>query len=1482
VPRDYDFSLSVTEYAVYSPPAPGFIDPEPLSVTVTNTGNQPLFYMQASLESGTPDNFLLEDLEGGQGTKIALPDRLGTGESTAFTIYFLVGETDTGLQKTASVTIGNARVEHPLSLQCGVFNSLSALSTSELTISPNSYLQSGSEGHTSAAAGTSDPAYSAGETPWFSSNPSAAVIDPQTGVLTVVDGGDTIIGFIASWEPFTAKGRSIHIYPAVQTLNPLYPVNTSTTQPILTRPQGFSALPTNTAQIEEARSGAIVFSLKDGDGKGIISAINAATGEITFNAEAQNGAYADITVNLELQTAVPSAQGGGTLVTHRGSASFLAAIGPAATPIFLYGNTVNLEDDKQAWTVEAYFSDVLTASDAKAGFRLTRKPAAAEEETEAPDPENTDPWEGHIDYAIDSASINANRITFTLSNTSPVTFVDDVYIGYDGTAGTVHSSNTPLESFGPELVTNNLPELESGPVLLGAAIDGSSRESAARLTLTYNTLPLAPANPLGFSMLNAQGAQIAFSGAAAQTLGEEPGPYTYTMTLTMSREPTWAEAQADNLVLYYNGQTGSLTDEAGNPAVGGTVPVTLSGFTEDEYLPPALIAGQPVKISNATPGTVTVTFDRDITGGFGGFSLNVSDLSITGSAVAGAVLSLQLNRALTKAEAQSAAQAGGLTLSYNAVNGNIKDAKGNAAASFAATAVTVEGADAFINPAVVSTLTIQHDAPRNLVLSFDKAVTLTSAEGFFIEGSVSATAFTGVSGNGTAAITLTLNRKPAYSERNALYLHYNASQGNVRNADNGAVALATFSGTSGASASQRKKITLSGFTNNNSSRPTVQGAPEINADPNFTGTVVPESAKRITISFNKTVSANNHFGFTVSGSKTATEIVDLVVPGDSTLVLILNAPPSYNETLLLSYDIGIGNVETAENDNALDSFANKQVTLTRFVNNYIAQDAVAPRIKGASVAHETPAKLRIVFSEPVTVDAASFLLRAATIPGKDFSAGNIGDTGFMMDDASSAVRTFTNAHSVSDDDTEWELTMSAPAAYGEVLRLSSTEEGAALDTWEPPNRLPLLTQFIVKNNVKRYTTKPVFEAQAGFYNNGSAVQVSGGTNGDQLFANAVKHLNTANTPESGHTYTLVLAQNQTFSKSDFGGVVPFSDTAFTNGSFLQGSFYTLILTTPTGNSSDITITGSGSDAGLEARNGLTIIIDEHIVFQYESGSSLNTMPLIKVSDGGRVILDGGTIRNNRQRSAYDIAGGVQVGGSGCGGFFIMNSGKIYGNTAQGTGTSDYETVTTQWLISNLIPSYQKAVFNRGGAGGVYLKEVAMFVMHGGELYNNAASLAGTFAAAGGVFGNFELYGLEVTYLTGVTTSTDNRQHGRGSFYMTGGEIYGNSVGGTPRAAASAGGVLVSGSFQKTGGTIYGSDAPDPAKNNTTNWSGNIRISAAAVTGQNSNNPNYPYSQTWARERTAGPELSLFIDSVKTSLTTRGVNTKPTWAQSFWD
>jgi hypothetical protein len=216
---------------------------------------------------------------------------------------------------------------------------------------------------------------------------------------------------------------------------------------------------------------------------------------------------------------------------------------------------------------------------------------------------------------------------------------------------------------------------------------------------------------------------------------------------------------------------------------------------------------------------------------------------------------------------------------------------------------------------------------------------------------------------------------------------------------------------------------------------------------------------------------------------------------------------------------------------------------------------------------------------------------------------------------------------------------------------------------------------------------------------------------------------------------------------------------------------------------------------------IKLIIDGHITLK---GRSDNNASLVRVFLTGKFQMDGNSKLEGNTSSLY--GGGVYVDD---GGEFIMNSGKITGNTAKGDsyayggGVYVHDYVYNSKFTMNGGFISGNTVAGSGGScgGGVAVTGGAQFTLVDGEISNNISSGNG-----GGIYasGNnaFIMNGGKITKNIasadggGVNASSSNTNYP--GFIMQGGEITGNK-------ANTGGGIWIYGGndIRKTGGIVAG-------------------------------------------------------------------------------
>lgn len=192
-------------------------------------------------------------------------------------------------------------------------------------------------------------------------------------------------------------------------------------------------------------------------------------------------------------------------------------------------------------------------------------------------------------------------------------------------------------------------------------------------------------------------------------------------------------------------------------------------------------------ISSATIGTdgetFTIVFDEAVTGDEAGFILTPSGGSAGITYVSGSgtdTLVFSIDRVIFDSETG--------TLEYVAASGTVADLASNVLANYGPSAVTNNSTQiADVTAPTLSTATVT--AATTLTLIFDEAVTLTDQTGMTVASSGAAVTVTGVSGDGTDTLALTLSRSIASTE--SLSFSYDSGTGDVE--DLSANALASIS-----------------------------------------------------------------------------------------------------------------------------------------------------------------------------------------------------------------------------------------------------------------------------------------------------------------------------------------------------------------------------------------------------------------------------------------------------------------------------------------------------------------------------------------------------------------------------------------------------------------------------------------------------------------------------------------------------------------
>ena len=753
--------------------------------------------------------------------------------------------------------------------------------------------------------------------------------------------------------------------------------------------------------------------------------------------------------------------------------------------------------------------------------------------------------------------------------------------------------------------------------------------------------------------------------------------------------------------------------------------------------------------------------------------------------------------------------------------------------------LTIKGKKFYVyqdwNPPKPGVPFIDVENPTVLKVVFDKEVTFTGGiAAFAVTGSTNegANKLLSVGGDKTDTLSFNLNGRPVSSDN--MKLAYDDAVGNLKyndvNPENTAVFVQSFN----------LDVTLTGFSED-MDRPAEVAEVYVDAKTTDPNTFSEVDAKVLYVRFDKAVTVNGTVGFNLTGSYTAQRVLSVSGSGSDTLVFAMDGRPMVADTdFSLNYDMGIGSL-LDKDSNRVQGFA-KKVDLRNFDVEDVV-DNTPPRIVSALITNDAHQTMRVVFNRPVTLDASKFVVKVHGTPWKDYSDLN-GKTevlgpGETTMDYGIVRRTVTSIANVESTGTTWDLTMSEPAKWGEIIRISTTAAGAAKNVSPSTGELSVIRQFIVRSEIER--VKEDFEAEAGFYRNGvkdSAIDAV--VLGDAMYDGILKaNKLQSNNPKAKEVITIVFDTDQVVKSEG-----PWN--AAGNATSLRGKQFdgaTIIFTTTTaalaeGRNINISI---GNVMPRWAQNNMTMVIDRGIVWQADPLVGERTKQLLFVGDGGKFILDGGDIRGDKSRHAGGV---IQMGGGNYGGMLLINSGKITDNMHTSTNTASANTSSVIWTASTSI-----------------------IVMNGGEISGNKVTQVGTpnSPKAGVIAGNSE----------GGPAS------GKSHFYMTGGEIYGNSLTGGYNVP-SAGAIIVNGTFMKVGGIIYGSDSADRTKWNTTDFIHAIKPSAVAVLNAGKSAASFVLTDSTRRDNTSVAEDVLVQDSEKDTFNGTATNTIPDWIMSYWD
>ena len=399
----------------------------------------------------------------------------------------------------------------------------------------------------------------------------------------------------------------------------------------------------------------------------------------------------------------------------------------------------------------------------------------------------------------------------------------------------------------------------------------------------------------------------------------------------------------------------------------------------------------------------------------------------------------------------------------------------------------------------------------------------------------------------------------------------------------------------------------------------------------------------------------------------------------------------------------------------------------------------------ASVDHNTPSIVRVEFLDEVTsITSAFFTVKVNDMPSVNMSGKSNPSGKPWLDFAIKENRAIVNAAEVADSSgKKWDLTMAAPAQYGEILRLAALANGGALAV--DGAFLPAVSGLIIHNGIERLPYD--CEDSPGFYqidpqgNTTPLLVVGDGTDGtipgDEVFKRAMLRLEAGGTKaQNGYTYVIVLGEDQQASAS--------SNYFLTADFTYTGAEKTTILIVSDSDTDERKIPKQSSGYMLlTVRDGINLILGRKAVIDLDN--AVTTEGPVMLDHGGKFILDGGSIRNHK--SDYGRGGGVHstsLGSAAYGAYVIIRDGTITGNASGGAGA----------------------------AGGISIGVHGTVLMQGGEISGNS-SPSGAKPKAGGISMNSN---------NNNGAAFTNDMHGSYSFFMTGGEIKDNA-----NAANGAGG-----------------------------------------------------------------------------------------------
>ncbi len=406
-------------------------------------------------------------------------------------------------------------------------------------------------------------------------------------------------------------------------------------------------------------------------------------------------------------------------------------------------------------------------------------------------------------------------------------------------------------------------------------------------------------------------------------------------------------------------------------------------------------------VENANPNQLILEFDEIV------LAENHSGISINGTTAIATEISGSGTNVLTVTLDANVLYGEILTLDYNSGTITDKAKTPNALASISNYSAhnNVAYVDIFA-PNFVSA-TIEDATPSQIDLVFDEIVTINEGLGFSFTGK----SVTGISGSGTNTISFTLDIQVEFGD--FIQMWYAANLGDVYDVAQTPNALETLN-----SIAVTNKVEYNGSS---SVDPIVIDASIENSNPS-----------EVVLVFDEDVTLSSYGAFWVS--EAAANINGFSGSGNDTIILNLDAPIQYGETVLLRYD-DVGNVQDIDG-NPLAAFMGLTV-----INNVEFVDNVVPTILSAKVNNNTPTVITLELSENVVfTDATGFTID--------------GTTGLIV----SATGSGTNQISIE---------LNAAVVFGDAITFDYDQAtGNVTDQATVPNSLASFTGYNVANYVE--------------------------------------------------------------------------------------------------------------------------------------------------------------------------------------------------------------------------------------------------------------------------------------------------------------------------------------------------------------------------------------------------------------------------------